>query len=68
MNHGPTVKELKFTLGYTFNPLFAIHGEDPPDFSEKGGALAPLAKFSKEGSLIWDDDLCAKIVAMTKKN
>ena len=26
-------------------------GEDPPDFSEKGGALAPLAQFSKEGKL-----------------
>ena len=42
-------------------------GENPPDFSEKGKALTPLARFSEEGTLIWDDDLCASITALTKK-
>ena len=43
-------------------------GEDPPDFSEKGESLFPLAGFSSDGYLVWDEDLCAKIVAFTKKN
>ena len=41
-------------------------------FSDSGQVVAtppltPLARFCKAGTLIWDDDLCAKITALTKK-
>ena len=42
-------------------------GEDPPDFSEKGKALAPIARLHKDGTLAWDDELVTRIEALTKK-
>ena len=41
-------------------------GEELPDQSGRGRAAAPLASFSEEGKLIWNDELVDKIKELAK--
>jgi len=42
-------------------------GDEPPNSSGKGTAMAPLATFTTEGNLIWTEDLKHKIEKLTEK-
>ena len=42
-------------------------GEEPRDMSKRTKIIAPIAKFSREGELVWNDELVNKIKDKFKK-
>ena len=39
-------------------------GDEPPDVTSKGSCLAPLASLTENGTLVWNDELKQKILAL----
>ena len=41
-------------------------GNEPPDLSNRGACMAPLADITPEGKLAWNDELIERITKLTK--
>ena len=41
-------------------------GEEPPDFSRRGKPMAPFARFTADGVLLWDKDIVKRMKALAK--
>ena len=42
-------------------------GEEPKDMRKRSRPVEPLASFSEEGELVWNEELVSKIRALIKK-
>ena len=45
----------------------ASRGDEPPDVTNRGDPMSPLAEINAEGDLVWDDDLVEKVKKLGMK-
>ena len=39
-------------------------GDQPPDSSKRSGPIKPIAQFTKEGTLMWDEEIQQRILIL----